>query len=150
MSVLSRVLIAGLACASLGAAAHAQETASSGARLGHASKCVLTLGFGGGCDSKEPVSKAEKSRQEAARRAEVTKASVETGPPSTRAEFLHASKCVATLGFGGGCDSKEPPAPSAERAEAAPDTSTRGRFFHASKCVVTLGFGNRCDRGDAR
>lgn len=156
MSVLSRVLVAGLACASLVQAAHAQETASSGARLGHASKCLLTLGFGGDCDSKEPVSKADREKAAAAKTAAakgpdgavVTKASADA-KPGTRAEFMHASKCVVTLGFGGGCDSKEPLAPGAQaEAAAAPDTSTRGRFFHASKCIGTLGFGSGCDRGD--
>ena len=114
MSVLSRVLMAGVVCASLGIVqtASAQDTASSGARLGHASKCVLTLGFGGGCDSKEPVSKAEKAKAAEAKAAAskgadgavMTKTSVETGPPSTRARFGHASKCVVTLGFGNRCD----------------------------------------------
>lgn len=163
MSIMSRIVVAGLVSASLlGAAptiARAQATgaddqsASTGSRLGHASKCVLSLGLLGGCDKDAPRSapaKADKDRKDAGRPG-LTKASAVTGADdqsaSTRSRLAHASKCVVSLGFIGGCDKDAPAAAQAGgRAEAAPDTSRRGQLLHASRCVVSFGFIGDCDR----
>jgi hypothetical protein len=142
-------------CAALGAQAFAapasDDPGSTRGRLAHASKCVMTFGFGGGCDKDQADSRrAEKKAAE--RPAEVTKASVVTGGDdpnaSTRARFAHASKCVMSLGLLGSCD-KDAPAEAARRAEAgpaAPDNSTRGRFFQASRCVASFGLVGDCDK----
>jgi hypothetical protein len=155
MSVFSRVLLAGVVCASLAivqaapTVARAQPAATGDGqssdtrgRFLHASKCVMLLGFGAGCDKDAPAPKA-------ADRAAVVKAPVDTG---TRSQFFHASKCVMSLGFIGNCD-KDAPArassASARRADttpAAPDTSTRGQFLHATKCVTTMGFAAGCNK----
>lgn len=152
MSVFSRGLMAGLLAASLvsaGAASAQQKTSEeghTGGRFLHASKCLTTLGFGAGCDKDEPVSKEkeEKQAKKAEHEAAVTKVSTDTG---TRAQFFHASKCVGTLGFGKGCDSKSPygTPENPRKAEVSDDHSTKGRFFQASKCVGTLGFASGCD-----
>lgn len=152
MSVFSRVILAGLVCASVVsiqtvALAQAKENdgGNTGGRLMHAGKCLATFGFGRDCDKDESVSK--ESHPDKA--AEVTKVSTDTG---TRAQLFHATKCVGTFGFGSGCDKKAPygttenPRPT---EAAAPDTSTRGRLFQAAKCVTTLGLVSGCDKGDS-
>jgi hypothetical protein len=155
MSVVSRVFLAGLICAAVGgqavAAPVADDPGSTKGRLAHASKCVVTLGFGGGCDKDQAESKAA-AEKAAAQKAEADKPAAATkvaDDHSTKAQFFHASECVVSFGFMGRCDKNAPPEPpKAQGADAAPaalDSSTKGRFFHASKCVVTLGFGGRCD-----
>ena len=154
MSVVSRIVLAGLACASLGGASVARAQASGGdnpsgdtrGRLMHASKCVMSFGFGGGCDKDAPAPQAGDRGSKGADRAGVTRASDDN---STRARLFHASKCVTTFGFGRGCDKDAPagpPSASGPGAEGAPDTSTRGQLIHASKCVMTFGFGGGCDK----
>ena len=127
-----------------GASASAADSANGDTRgrFFHASKCVMSFGFGGGCDKDAAAPKRED-------RAVETKASVDT---STRGQFFHASKCVVSLGFVGGCN-KDAPAGSpsvasrpADAAPAAPDTSTRGQFLHATKCLTTMGFGSGCNK----
>lgn len=150
MSVVSRIVLAGLVSASLGLAPAARAQASGGdhargdtrGRFMHASKCVMSFGFGGGCDKDAPASKADRASN-GADGAAVTKAADDN---STRARFFHASKCVTTFGFGGGCDKDAPARPAGPRAEAAPDTSTRGQLMHASKCVMSFGFAGGCDK----
>jgi hypothetical protein len=150
MSVISRVVLAGVVCAAMGAQAFAaptgDEAGSTRDRFFQASKCVVTLGFSGGCDKDQ----ADPKRTDAP--AAVTKAADDN---STRHQFANASKCVVSFGFVGSCD-KDAPAGSAKasaagsaRADAAPaalDTSTRGQLAHASKCVLTFGFGGNCDK----
>jgi hypothetical protein len=142
-------------CAALGAQAFAapasDDPGSTRGRLAHASKCVVTFGFGGGCDKDQADSKRA-AKPAADRQADGAKPSVVTGgddpSASTRARFAHASKCVATLGLLSSCD-KDAPAEAAKRADAAPaapDNSTRGRFFQASRCVFSLGFVGDCDK----
>lgn len=152
MSVVSRTLLAGLICAAMGAQAFAapasDDPGSTKGRFFHASKCVVTLGFSGGCDKDEADAKARQEAQ--AKRDERPEAVKIADEHSTRHQFAHASECVVSFGFVGHCDKNAPPEPArAERAaDGAPaplDDSTKGRFFHASKCVVTLGFGGRCD-----
>jgi hypothetical protein len=159
MSVVSRTLLAGLICAAMGAQAFAapasDDPGSTKGRFFHASKCVVTLGFSGGCDKDQADSKvaAEKQAAEKAKAAQSGGVTKVADDHSTRHQFARASKCVVTFGFVGDCDKNAPEgsakASAAEqRADAAPaalDNSTKGRFFHASKCVVTLGFGGRCD-----
>ncbi len=160
MSVISRTVLAGLVCASVVSIQGARAAPEAGAqavaptgdsgsssdtrgRLLHASKCLATLGFGGGCDKDAPESKAA---PKIADRAGPTEGSPDT---STRARLLHATKCVTTMGFGGGCDKDAPESRGVKRAaatEAAPDTSTRGRLAHAAKCVTTMGFAPGCDK----
>jgi hypothetical protein len=156
MSVVSRIFLAGLFCAAVGAQAFAAPTAddpgSTKGRALHASKCVITLGFGGGCDKDQAETKV---KAEAKAKAEERPAAVKVADDhSTRHQFVNASECVVTLGFVGACDkdaSGQPiqkaaaPARPADAGPAPLDGSTKGRFFHASKCVVTLGFGGRCD-----
>jgi hypothetical protein len=148
MSVFSRGLMAGLLAASLLSAggASAQQKTSEEGRFLHASKCLSTLGFGAGCDKDEPVSKEkeEKQAKKAEHEAAVTKVSTDT---STKAQFFHASKCVGTLGFGKGCDSKQPygTTENPRKADVTDDHSTKGRFFQATKCVGTLGLASGCD-----
>jgi hypothetical protein len=153
MSVVSRILLAGVVAVSLGVQAAptvaraqgAADDASKGERdrLLHASKCVLTFGFG--CDSGAPPAKGgDKPADKGG--AEVTKASDDH---STRAQVFHASKCVVSFGFAGGCDKDAPARPSSAAAPAAPDTSTRGRLLHAARCVGSLGLIGDCDKGDA-
>lgn len=157
MSVFSRVLLAGLVCASVAGVqaaptvARAQAAAPSGAddaskdtrgRFFHASKCVMSLGLTSGCDKDAPV-------RPASRRADAPPAAPDTG---TKSRFLQAAKCVTSMGFRQGCNRDEPsgsPSASVRRADAAPaapDTSTRGQFFHASKCVMSLGFAGDCNK----
>jgi hypothetical protein len=146
MSVVSRVVLAGLLCAGIGAQALAAPVAddpgSTRGRLFHASKCVITLGFSGGCDKDQADSKAKRDE----RPAEVKAADEH----STRAQFAHASKCVVSFGFIGHCDKNEPEgSPAERRADAAPrepDNSTRGQFKRASTCVVSFGFLGDCDK----
>jgi hypothetical protein len=154
MSVVSRTLLAGLICAGMGAQAFAAPAAddpgSTKGRALHASKCVITLGFGGGCDKDQAESKV---KEEAKAKAEERPAEVKIADDhSTRHQFAHASECVVSFGFVGHCDKNAPegsaaaaPVRQADAAPAALDNSTKGRFFHASKCVFTLGFGGRCD-----
>jgi hypothetical protein len=155
MSVVSRVFLAGLICAAMGAQAFAapasDDPGSTKGRFFHASKCVVTLGFSGGCDKDQADSKrAEEAKAKGEDRPVATKVADDH---STRHQFARASKCVITFGFVGDCDKNAPEgsakaAAAEQRADAAPaalDNSTKGRFFHASKCVVTLGFGGRCD-----
>lgn len=142
MSAFSRVFLAGLACASLvnvqtaSAAEGDNANGDTRGRFFHAGKCVMSLGFGGGCDKDAPAPKG----------GERIEAKADT---STRGQFFHASKCVVSLGFVGGCDKDEvggSASGSARKADAAPDASTKGQFFHATKCVTTLGFGGGCDK----
>lgn len=157
MSVVSRVVLAGLVCASLGSVqafptiARAQSAKPSGGdeqssdtrgRFVHASKCVMTFGFTSGCDKDAPAPKAA-DRPAPARVAD---------DGSTKSQFLRASKCVVTFGFTSGCDKDEPApkvAPKAADREAvtkAAIDSTRSQFFRASRCVVSLGFVGDCDK----
>jgi hypothetical protein len=156
MSVVSRTFLAGLICAAMGAQAFAAPAAddpgSTKGRALHASKCVFTLGFGGGCDKDEAESKA---KAEAKAKPEERPAPTKVADDhSTRHQFVNASECVVTLGFVGACDKDASGAPIKKAsspvrpADAGPeplDQSAHGRFFHASKCVITLGFGGRCD-----
>ena len=154
MSVVSRVVLAGLICAAMGAQAFAAPTAddpgSTKGRFAHASKCVLTLGLTSGCDKDEAESKRIATERKAAAEhpAEVTKVAEDN---STKHQFFRASKCVVSLGFVGDCD-KDAPAGSpkaarhADAVPAAPDTSTKGRFFQASRCVASLGLVGDCDK----
>jgi hypothetical protein len=144
MSAISRIVLAGVICAALGAvqasaAERGDDPGSTRGRLFHASKCVMTLGFSGGCDKDEADSKVQ--------RPAVTKVADEH---STRAQFAHASKCVMSFGFIGHCDRNAPQGPAAgaraDAAPAAPDNSTAGQFKRASKCVVSFGFLGDCDK----
>lgn len=170
MSVVSRVLMAGLAAASLGVQAAptvAWAQASAGGddpskpthdRLLHASRCVVTLGFGcenGASASKDARKDPDKGAAKAGGEAKASKASVITGgddqSAGTRNRFLHASKCVVSLGFAGHCDKEAPAAPArhadaAPAAPAAPDASTKGRLFQAAKCVTSFGLLGDCDK----
>ncbi|MEI9889920.1 MAG: hypothetical protein WDN45_04120 [Caulobacteraceae bacterium] len=159
MSVIGRGVLAGLVCASLNVqAARAQgaddPSKDTKGRLLHASKCVMSFGFGSGCDKDAPAPKAPKSGDHSASKgadsAPTTKVADDT---STRGRLFHASKCVVSFGFSGGCDKDAPDGSAAgagRRAEAAvakePDTSTRGQLFHASKCVISFGFAGDCDK----
>ncbi len=154
MSVVSRIVLAGLVCAAMGgqavAAPAADEPGSTGGRFVHASKCVVTLGFSGGCDKDEADSKrVAAERKTAAEHPEATKVVDET---STRHQFARASECVVSLGFIGNCDKNAPESPKAsatrhaDTAPAAPDTSTAGQFKRASRCVVTFGLLGDCDK----
>ena len=155
MSIISRVVLAGVVCAAMGAQAFAapvgDDPGGTGGRALHASKCLLTLGFGGGCDKDEADSKRVAAERKAAAEhpAEATKA---VDDHSTRHQFAHASECVVSFGFLGSCD-KNAPAESkasatrrADAAPAAPDNSTAGQFKHASACVVSFGFVPGCDK----
>ena len=152
MSVFSRVVLAGLVCASVAVVqaaptvALAKETdgGNTGGRLMHATKCLTTFGFGRDCDKDESV--AKESHPDKA--AEVTKVSTNTG---SGAQLLHASKCVTTFGFGSGCDKKQPygTAENPRQSEpAGPDNSTHGRFMQAAKCVTSFGLRSGCDKKD--
>jgi hypothetical protein len=156
MPIFSRVALAGLVCAAMGAQAFAAPTSDdpggTGGRLAHASKCVVTFGFGGGCDKDEADSKrvAAERKEAAEHPAEVTKA---VDDHSTRHQLAHASECVVSFGFFGSCDKNAPAGPakaSATRAAAAepaaPDNSTAGQFKHASACVVSFGFLGDCNK----
>jgi hypothetical protein len=156
MSVFSRLILAGLVCASVVsvqtvALAQAKENdgGNTGGRLAHATKCVATFGFGRDCDKDEAISKENHPDKAAEHAAEVTKVSADTG---TRAQLFHATKCVGTFGFGAGCDKKTPygTAENPRQSEAvAPDDSTRGRFMQAAKCVTSFGLRSGCDKGDS-
>ena len=108
MSTFKHMLITGLACASLATPVLAQE-AGAPRQIQHAGKCLLTLGFGGGCDEKSVPSqaavKAEKAKaaESGEKPARVTKVVDNT---TTRSQFMHAGKCVVSLGFAGDCDKK--------------------------------------------
>lgn len=155
MSVFSRLVLAGLVCASVVsvqtvALAQAKENdgGNTGGRLAHAGKCLATFGFGRDCDKDEAISK-ESHPDKAAEHAAVTKVSTDTG---TRAQLFHATKCVGTLGFGAGCDKKTPygTAENPRHDEpAGPDNSTHGRFLQAAKCVTSFGLRSGCDKGDS-
>ena len=168
MSIMSRVLVAGLISVGLvglqaaPTVARAQgaaptggddQSAGTGSRLAHASKCVMSLGLLGGCDKDAPRAKAPAKAvdQKDGDRPALTRASTVTGADdqgaSTRSRLAHASKCVVSLGFIGGCD-KDAPAASqtGPRADAAPDTSRRGQLARASKCVISFGFLGDCDK----
>jgi hypothetical protein len=148
MSVVSRIFLAGALCAALGAQAYAAPKAddpgSTRGRALHASKCVLTLGFSGGCDKDEADSKVKRVDD---RPADVKAAEEHT----TRHQFANASKCVMSFGFVGHCDKNAPeePASGGARADAGPrqpDNSTSGQFKRASECVVSFGFLGNCDK----
>jgi hypothetical protein len=157
MSVVRRSSMAALVCAGLAfthaapAAARTQAVAA-GAPSGdpstlrqfeHASKCVVTLGFGGDCDRNAPQPRAAKARVGSEAGAAAVPAADD---PSTRRRFLHASRCLVTVGFSPGCD-KDAPAPKAQKSAAlTDDTSTRHQFVHAGRCLVTLGFSGDCDK----
>jgi hypothetical protein len=163
MSVFSRALLAGAMCAALsapilGAQAFAAPTAddpgSTGGRLAHASKCVLTLGFSGGCD-KDEASAKRKEREAAEEKVAGPKAAVTKAVDehSTRHQLANASKCVVSFGFAGNCDKSDPDGSAkasvtrtAEREPKAPDHSTAGQFKHAGACVISFGFLGDCDR----
>ena len=105
MSVVNRMVLAGLICAAVGsvqavAAPRGDDPdASTRGRFFHASKCVVTLGFSGGCDKDESDSKAKAAeRAQRSERGEPTKAADDN---STRNQFFRASKCVVSLGFVG-------------------------------------------------
>ena len=164
MSVVSRVLLAGTLCVALGAALAPQAFAapasddpgSTRGRALHAGKCVLTLGFSGGCDKDEADSKRVAAERKAVaehpaagQQPAVTKVAEDT---STRHQFFRASKCVVSLGFVGNCDKSVPESEqgATRHAEAAApresDSSTKGRFFQAGRCVMSLGFFGDCDK----
>src|SRR5689334_8431246 len=108
MPVISRALLAGALCVAVSAPAFAAPTSddpgSTGGRLAHASKCVLTLGFSGGCDKDEAGAK-RKAREAAEPKADAAKAEVtQAEDHSTRGQFMNASKCVVSFGFAGNCD----------------------------------------------
>jgi hypothetical protein len=156
MSVFSRIVLAGALCAAMGAQAFAAPTGddpgSTRGRFFHAGKCVVTLGFSGGCDKDEADSKRVAAERKAAAEHPAEAAKPTADDTSTRHQFVRASKCVMSLGFVGNCDKSVPESTQAQRhAEAAaappaPDTSTKGRFFQASKCVASLGFLGDCDK----
>jgi hypothetical protein len=163
MSVFSRGVFIGLACASLvsvqlaptaalaqgQAQAKDSENGHTGGRLLHAGKCLTTFGFGRDCDKDEAVSQESRPDKKAEREAAVTKVSTNTGE---RAQLAHASKCVISFGFGGGCDKKAPYGTTEnpkDAPRAGPDTSTQGRFFQAAKCVTSFGLREGCDKGDS-
>jgi hypothetical protein len=165
MSVVNRLLMAGLACASLATVARAQTAAddpsrNTGGRFMHAGKCTITFGFGGGCDKDAPLAKVAKEAKAEGEAKEAQRAGVtKTANESTKSQFFHASECVVSLGFVGPCDKNAPvtqasatrpagaaPAAAAPAAPPAPDNSTRSRFFHAGKCTITFGFGGGCDK----
>ena len=154
MSVISRVVLAGLVCASVvsvqtAALAKENEGGNTGGRLAHAGKCLATFGFGRDCDKDESISKESHPDKAAERAAAVTKVSSDTG---TRAQLFHATKCVGTLGFGAGCDKKTPygTVENPRKAEPeGPDSSTHGRFLQAAKCVTSFGLRSGCDKGDS-
>jgi len=157
MSVFSRVVLAGLVCASMAvvqaaptaALAKDNDGGNTGGRLAHAGKCLATFGFGRDCDKDEAISKESHPDKAAERAAEVTKVSTNTG---SGAQLLHASKCVTTFGFGSGCDKKAPYGTAEnprQAAPAGPDNSTHGRFMQAAKCVTSFGLRSGCDKGDS-
>ena len=152
MSVISRFALAGALCAALGAQAFAapvgDDPGTTKGRFFHAGKCVVTLGFSGGCDKDEADANRRVAEQkQAVEHPEKVKV-VDT--TSTRHQFMRASKCVVSLGFAGNCDKNAPEvAPAERRAEAAargPDNSTAGQFKHAGACVVSFGFLGDCDK----
>ncbi len=153
---ISRIALAGAACAAMATQAFAAPTAedpgSTKGRFFHASKCVVTLGLSGGCDKDEAESKrvAEERKAAAEHPAGVTKA---VDDHSTRHQFAHASECVVSFGFAGGCDGNAPSGSKASAADrradaapAAPDSSTRGQFKRAGACVISFGFLGDCDK----
>jgi hypothetical protein len=155
MSFVSRIVLAGALCVAMGAQAFAAPTGddpgSTRGRFFHAGKCVVTLGFSGGCDKDEADSKRIAAERKAA--AEHPAAPVKVADDtSTRHQFVRASKCVMSLGFVGNCDKSVPESTQAQRradaaaTPAAPDSSTKGRFFQAGKCVMSLGFIGDCDK----
>ena len=156
MSFISRVVVASVACAAMSAQAFAAPTAddpgSTKGRFFHASKCVVTLGLSGGCDKDEADSKrvAEEHKAAAEHPAVVTKA---VDDHSTRHQLAHASECVVSFGFAGGCDKNAPPSSKASAAERradaappAPDNSAGGQFKRAGACVISFGFLGDCDK----
>lgn len=151
MSVFSRILLAGVISAGLvgvqaQAADKTSDTGNTGGRLLHATKCLGTFGFGEGCDKDAPVTKKEHEERKAERQAEAAKVSDDT---STGRRLQHAAKCVGTLGFGGGCDSKAPYGTAENRRvtePAEPDNSSRSRLFQAVRCVGSLGFVGDCEK----
>jgi len=162
MSVITRALLAGAICAglsvqTLGAQAFAAPTSddpgSTGGRLAHASKCVLTLGFSGGCDKDEAAAQ-RKAREAAEPKADAAKAEVtQAEDHSTRGQFMNASRCVVSFGFAGNCDKNAPEGGakasatrSAEAAPKEPDNSTSGQFKRAGACVLSFGFLGDCDK----
>jgi hypothetical protein len=152
MSVIIRALLAGALCASLSTPAFAAPTpddpGSTGGRLAHASKCVLTLGFSGGCD-KDEASAKRKAREAAEPKPAETKVADDH---STRGQFMNASKCVVSFGFAGNCDKNAPEAGAQASAAPAnqgpkePDNSTSGQFKRAGACVLSFGFLGDCDK----
>jgi hypothetical protein len=163
MSVTSRALSAAaigvaLSAQVLGAQAYAAPTAddpgSTGGRLAHASKCVLTFGFSGGCDKDEATVKREQREKAEAKAVDpkVAPTRVADAHPQRR-QFMNAGRCVVSFGFAGNCDKSDPDGSAkaaatarAEREPAAPDNSTTGQFKHAGACVLTFGFSGGCDK----
>jgi hypothetical protein len=154
MSVVSRIALAATLCAAIGAQAFAapagDDPGTTRGRFFHAGKCVVTLGFSGGCDKDEADSKRVAAERKAAAEhpAEVTKVADDT---STRHQFMRASKCVMSFGLVGGCDKDAPAGPqrtpaTARSADAGPDNSTAGQFKRASRCVVSFGLLGDCDK----
>jgi hypothetical protein len=152
MSVVSRVLLAGVICAALGAQAFAapagDDPGTTRGRFFHAGKCVVSLGFSGGCDKDEADAKRVAAERKAA--AEHPEATKVVDDNSTRHQFARASKCVVSLGFIGNCDRSVPESTARARREeaaaAGPDTSTKGRFLQAGRCVASLGLIGDCDK----
>ena len=153
MSVVSRILLAGVVCAALGAQATAAPTAddpgSTRGRLAHASKCVLTFGLTSGCDKDEAASKRVERDATEPKPAETRVADEH----STRHQFMNASRCVVSFGFSGNCDKNDPDGAAkasathpAERAPAEPDNSTAGQLKRAGACVLSFGFLGDCDK----
>ena len=74
MSVISRFALAGALCAALGAQAFAapvgDDPGTTKGRFFHAGKCVVTLGFSGGCDKDEAESKRVAEERKAAAQAQ--------------------------------------------------------------------------------
>jgi len=163
MSVFSRALLAGAVCAALsvqalGAQAFAAPTAddpgSTGGRLAHASKCVLSFGLTSGCDKDEAAAKRVQREKAEAKAADpkLAQAKAPDEHPQRR-QLMNASKCVMSFGFAGNCDKSDPDGSAkaaatarAEREPAAPDTSATGQLKHASACVLSFGFLGDCDK----
>lgn len=155
MSVFGRVVLAGMISASVAGfgvarAAAPGEGGDTRGRLMHASKCVMTLGFSGGCDKDQADAQGAKPSAKIPDAGPAPAKSADDG--GTRGRLFHASRCVVSFGFSRGCDKDQADAPAAghpaEAASAAPDASTRGRLFHASRCVATLGLAGDCEKGD--
>jgi hypothetical protein len=146
MPSLKHMLVAGVACASLATPVLAQD-AGAPRQIQHAGKCLLTLGFGGGCDEKVVPSQSAAKAKAAERTAssEPAKVTKVVDNTSTRSQFMHAGKCVVSLGFAGHCDEKLAPA-TVETGPRAEDNSRLGQMKHAGACVISMGFVGDCDK----